>query len=221
MPYPFFRRRNFSKWRRPFQPKGWIGALLGIGLAVVLIAGISARLHPVMVSMALAKVSNEATKVLDGAISERLSVEGTTYQELITLEKDDQGRITALTSNIVALNHLRTELLSTVVQAIDGLSRQELSIPAGNLTGISFLSGRGMTLPVEVVSVGTAHAEFENVFSAAGINQTRHQIMLDLRVTVDVLLPGETVRTEVPAQVCVAETVIVGEVPGTYLQMGA
>ena len=196
-------------------------ALLGIGLATALITGISAQLHPVMVSMAVAKVSNETTQVLDGALSEKLSGEGTAYQDLITLEKDEQGRIIALTSNMVALNHLRTEVLSTVVRAVDGLSRQELSIPAGNLTGISFLSGRGISLPVKVVSVGKVHAEFKNAFSAAGINQTRHQIMLDLRVTLDILLPGETVQAEVPAQICVAETVIVGEVPGTYLQMDA
>ena len=197
-----------------------MGVVLGVGLAVMLIGTVSARLHPVMVSMAVAKVSNEMTQVLDGAILDRLSIEGTTYQDLITLEKDSQGRIIALTSNMASLNHLRSELLSTVVEAIDGLSRERLSIPAGNLTGISFLSGRGISLPLEVVSVGTVHANFQNLFSAAGINQTRHQIMLDLQVTVDILLPGETVRTEIPAQVCVAETVIVGEVPETYLQMG-
>ena len=77
-----------------------------------------------------------------------------------------------------------------------------------------------MELPVEVVAVGTAHAEFESSLSDAGINQTRHQILLDVTVAVEILLPGSTLNTEIGAQIPVAETVIVGAVPDTVLQWG-
>ena len=196
-------------------------SFLGIGLALALIATLDAQLRPVLDAMATAKVQNAVTQTLDGAIADEIAQRGITYGDIITMEKDGTGRITALTSNMGVLNGLRTGILGTVIQAVDALDTKQLSIPAGNLTGIDFLSGRGLSLPVEVVSVGSAHAEFENQFSDAGINQTRHQILLDVTVSVDILLPGGTLRRDVSAQVPVAETIIVGSVPDTYLQLGA
>lgn len=197
-----------------------ISGLLGIALALALIAALDAQLRPVLDAMATAKVQNAVTQTLDGAIADEIAQRDIIYSDIITMEKDGTGRITALTSNMGVLNGLRTGILGSVIQAIDTLDTKQLAIPAGNLTGIDFLSGRGLSLPVDVVSVGSAHAEFVNQFSDAGINQTRHQILLDVTVTVDILLPGGTLRRDVSAQVPVAETVIVGSVPDTYLQLG-
>lgn len=191
-----------------------------MGLALLLIGYLEAQMGPVLNAMATARVKNAVTTVLDEAIADQVADSELTYGDLITIEKDGTGRITALTSNMSELNRLRSGILTTVVTAVDNMDSSQLSIPVGNLSGINFLSGRGFQLPVEVVSAGSAHAEFENRFSDAGINQTRHQIFLDVAVTVDILLPGDTLRTDVNAQVPVAETVIVGAVPDTYLQMG-
>lgn len=198
-----------------------MAGLAGIGLALALIGYLEVQLWPVLDVMATAKVKNAVTQTLDGTIADQITARGLTYGDFIIIEKDSGGRVTALTSNMAALNELRTSILGESVAAVDGLDRTELSIPVGNLSGISFLSGRGFELPVEVVAVGSAHAEFENQFSDAGINQTRHQIMLSVTVTVDILLPGNTLRTDVSAQVPVAETVIVGTVPDTYLELGS
>ena len=191
-----------------------------MSLALLLIGYLEIRLHPILNAMATAKVTNTVTQTLDGAIANEISSVGITYGDLISMEKDSTGRVTALTSNMAELNRLRTSILSAVVTAVDTLDQEQLAIPVGNLTGINFLSGRGISLPVEGVAVGSAHAEFHNQFDYAGINQTRHQILLDVSVAVDILLPGDTLRTEVTAQVPVAETVIVGAVPDTYLQLG-
>ena len=55
-----------------------------------------------------------------------------------------------------------------------------------------------------------------NAFSAAGINQTRHQILLSVDVYTSILRPGFTASTKVSNEIAVAETVIVGSVPETY-----
>ena len=106
--------------------------------------------------MATAKVTNTVTQTLDGAIANEISSVGITYGDLISMEKDSTGRVTALTSNMAELNRLRTSILSAVVTAVDTLDQEQLAIPVGNLTGINFLSGRGISLPVEVVAVGSA-----------------------------------------------------------------
>lgn len=219
--YAWVRRLSRRRPRRSGKRKGLLGsAILGIGLALLFIWAVDLRLRPILEAAARAKVSNVVTRTLDGAISDYVAEQGLGYRDLIRMETDENGRITALVSDMAALNALRTGILGIAVEAVDSLDRAELTIPAGNLTGINLLSGKGVELPVEVVAVGTAHAEFESSLSDAGINQTRHQILLDVSVAVDILLPGDTLRTEVTAQVPVAETVIVGAVPDTYLQLG-
>ena len=58
-----------------------------------------------------------------------------------------------------------------------------------------------------------------NVFTSSGINQTLHQVMLNVQVECTLLIPGGTVDTVVEAQVCAAETLLVGQVPDTYLEL--
>lgn len=217
------------RMRRPFRRRpdrtarkrhGFLlSAALGIGLALLFIWTVDRQLQPMMEAAAQAKATNVVTVALDGAISEYINQHKMGYGDFVRMEKDESGQITALTSDMTALNGLRTGILTVAVETVDSLDRAQLSIPAGNLTGLHFLSGKGVSLPVDVVAVGFAHAEFENAFSDAGINQTRHQILLDVTVTIDILLPGEILRTEVMAQVPVAETVIVGAVPETFLQL--
>ena len=86
----------------------------------------------------------------------------------------------------------------------------------GTLTGSPLLAGRGPKLTVKMETMGTAAAAFRDKFTAAGINQTKHQILLDVDVYVTILLPGITTYTKVSNEVSVAETVIVGSVPQTY-----
>ena len=69
---------------------------------------------------------------------------------------------------------------------------------------------------MRVLSVGTPSAAFENTLTDAGINQTKHQIVLHVEVVVSILMPGYTTSTTVESSLAVAETVIVGSVPETY-----
>ena len=117
---------------------------------------------------------------------------------------------------MAAFNHLQAEILDTILTRIDQVSTRELSIPVGTLTGSSLLAGRGPRITVRMESVGSSEANFHNEFVSAGINQTKHQIILTVDVYVSILLPGFTTATKVTNSFIVAETVIVGEVPDTY-----
>ena len=86
----------------------------------------------------------------------------------------------------------------------------------GTLTGSTLLAGRGPCVRVRMQAVGSTDASLRNAFSAAGINQTRHQILLSVDVYTSILLPGFTASTKVSNEIAVAETVIVGSVPETY-----
>lgn len=190
---------------------------VGIGLALTLIVQLNERIRPVLLELALAQTTNEITAVIDRAVSEQ-AVE---YTELVTLERSEAGEIIALSSNMARSNALRAQLLEATLDALRGLETREMEIPLGTLLGWELLSGRGPTIKVKILYTGTASAEMENQFSSAGINQTRHQILFRLNAQVCVLLPGRQVSETVSASVCAAETVIVGKVPETYLQINS
>ena len=113
-------------------------------------------------------------------------------------------------------NRLQSSILHQVLEEIAQMDTRELSIPLGSLTGSALLAGRGPRISVRMQSVGSSTAYLSNEFSSAGINQTRHQIILNVDVYVSILLPGFSTATKVSNAFTVAETVLVGTVPDSY-----
>ena len=192
-------------------------------LALVLTAGIltalglaAGQMKPLLTSLATTRVSNAVTTVVTDAVNEAIASGELGYENLVNFEKDNDGRITAVRSNMAAFNLLQSHILATVLDRIDQVSAKDLSIPIGSLTGSALLSGRGPRITVRMESVGSSQASFQNAFTSAGINQTKHQIILTIDVYVSILLPGFTTATKVSNSFVVAETVIVGSVPDSY-----
>ena len=171
--------------------------LLALTVAVVL------HMKPVVVDLATARTSNAVNRIVVAAVND-------------AVDKDAEGHVTALRSNMAAFNRLQASIADDILQRMAEVSSTDLAIPIGTLTGSPLLAGRGPCLRVRMQSVGTATARFDNQFSSAGINQTRHRIILDVDVHVSILLPGLTTYTKVSNEISVAETVIVGGVPETY-----
>ena len=194
-----------------------LAAVLGIGLALLVIRMVDAALRPAVTTLASVEVEQNVTAIVNEAVTATMADQGTAYTELVSVERDGAGRVSLLAVNSVKLNHLRALILQRVLEQVEGLDAQELGVPLGALTGFSTASDWGPVLPVGVLTAAVPRAEFSNHFIAQGINQTLHQILLDVTVEVTLLIPGGPVDTSVSTQVCVAETLLVGEVPETYL----
>ena len=211
-------RPGFFYYRRRLDRRVLIRAL-ALLLAVSLLAltlTATARMRPLLESLATTRVSNTVNRIISEAVNEAIQNGDISYERLISLEKDNEGKITAVHSNMAAFNRLQSQILDIILAKIDQVSARELSIPIGTLTGSALLAGRGPRIRVRMESVGSSTARFNNQFESAGINQTKHQIILEVEVSVAILLPGFTTATKVSTAVTVAETVIVGAVPDTY-----
>lgn len=209
---------GFFYYRRRMTRRTLLGVLSFSTLAVVLAVMVFAtiQMRPILVSLATTRVSNMVNRIVSEAVDEAIDGGNITYSDLITFEKDSEGRIAAIYSNMAAFNRLQSNILDIILARIDQVSARELSIPVGSLTGSVLLAGRGPRISVRMESVGSSSANFENEFTSAGINQTKHQIVLNIDVAVSILLPGFSTATTVSNAVTVAETVIVGSVPDTY-----
>ena len=209
---------GFFYYRRRMDRQALARLLLFVGMTLVLATAVyaTAQLRPLLESMATTRVNNTVNRIVFEAVNEAIESGEITYDQLISFEKDNDGKITAVHSNMAACNRLQVEILDIILARIDQVSARELSIPVGSLTGSALLAGRGPRIKVRMESVGSSSARFENEFTSAGINQTNHRIVLHIDVSVAILLPGFTTATQVSNAVTVAETVIVGTVPDTY-----
>ncbi len=135
---------------------------------------------------------------------------------LVELERDGQGNIAAVRADVVAVNSLAAEVLSRTVQETEE-EKLTVEIPVTNLLGSALLMNRGPSIPVHVTMLSSSTAGFRSELTGAGINQTRHQIFLELDVQLSFLLPWRDMDTSVHTEILVSETVIVGQVPGSYM----
>ena len=210
--------------RRNIRRGGGRGSLTALILLIVvaafLIAAIpvSKFLKNIAGQMALSDATDKITATINDKINEKMSQGQYDYDYFVSLQKDAQGNITAISANMTRINTLSSEMLQQVIAATNN-GEMDLSIPVGNLLGSNLLLGRGPHIPVNVIMLTSSFADFRNELSSAGINQIKHQIILEVRVQIDVLMPWEVQSTEVLSEVLIAETIIVGKVPNTYLTL--
>lgn len=215
------RRRKPTDWAWrelfwEFHP-AVLTLMVAVLVSGVLIRGLETRLRPVLLTVAQVQTKNAVTVVLEEAIMAELERQALGYDDLVTVERAQDGTITAITTNMAAMNRLRSTLVDALLPTVEEIDEEAIAIPLGSLVESEILWGRGPTIKVQAFTVGTVTAEFESEFTSAGVNQTLHKIWLALCVPTTVLLPGTQMEIAVDTRLCVAETVIVGKVP-SYIQ---
>ena len=194
----------------------WIWILLTLAGAVFML--LRGQYHDVAASLARTQVINVTSDLINDAIDRQIEEGAIAYDRMVYFEKDLEGRITALKTNMGLVNRLKTDTLNRINDEILALDSDHIGIPVGSLILPEFLAGKGPRINIRVLSIRNSEADFESRFSEAGINQTLHQLTLRISVDVAVLVLGKTEQFTVASEVVVAETVIVGTVPDTYLQ---
>lgn len=178
------------------------------------------RYQDVIRDLARTQVMNTTSDLTNDAIAKQMADGVIQYDRIVYFEKDLEGRITALKTNMSEINRLKTDILNIINDEILALDTSDIGIPLGSLILPELLSGKGPAVPLHILSIRNSDAVFSSAFSQAGINQTLHQITMEVSVDVAVLVLARTENFTVNSEVVVAETVIVGDVPQTYLQTG-
>lgn len=198
-----------------------IALVLFIVLSVSLFTVLRSRFTAVVRDLAVTQAKNLTSDLINDAISEQITSDVIQYDRIIYFEKDLQGRITALKTNMSEVNRLKTDILNLINSEILALDTNDIGVPFGSIFLPELFSGKGPLLPVQVLSISNSDAEFQSHFSEAGINQTMHQLTMSVSVDVTILVLSKTESFHVSSQVVVAETIIVGAVPETFLSTGS
>ena len=193
--------------------------LVAAGVMLCAVRVTERALRPMLAAAARYQVRSQVTAAVEQWAARDLQERGVDYSDFVTITRNEAGEITALSADMARLNLLRAELSAHLLERLED-SQLELTVPVGSLLPFEPTWARGPELHLRALALGTASAEFESEFTSAGINQTRHRLWLELSVPVTVLLPGGGEELTVDSRLCVAETVIVGQVPQTWFQTG-
>ena len=207
--------------RRTGKGRGFskgILVLASLVMAVVLGGMIEGQIRPIARSIAEGKIRQEATRFLDQALSQQAVWEGAQGQ-LVQIQRDETGRVTDLQTDMALLNRIRAGITQATAKAAEEFSGQQLTIPLGTLTGSQLLTGRGPRIPFVLQQAGDVTTQVYHTFEEAGINQTRYQVMLQVTVQFFVPMAGEPLNVQVSSSVCLAEAVIVGDVPQAFTRV--
>ncbi len=186
-------------------------------LFILLVAGLVAltdiRIRPMLKTYGINQATTTATKAMNDAVQRVLDEMNLRYDDLASVTKDEDGNILSVSTNTANMNRLKAAVGDAVLQELEKQDVQTVKIPIGSILSGGLLTGRGPEISVKVPMNSTVQTSFDNSFEGAGINQTCHEIMLDVKVTVYAMLPGEDTAVEVETGFTAAETILVGEVP--------
>lgn len=195
----------------------WVLGMLTVMLLLFWLFNV--KLLPVMQSLALNQAKVEAVNAMNNAVGLVLAEDKLSFSDLVTLEKNDSGAVTAIRSDSYAMNKLKYDIIRESEKQLQALQSSQMAIPFGTVLGGPVFTNRGPRFNARVSPYGNVNAEFQSVFSSAGINQTRLQIKLDMTTNISVIIASFASGTKVTSSFVISETVVVGNVPNTYMTL--
>lgn len=202
--------RRWRRYGRGYRIR-WKAVLI-IALFLGIIILLDGQLRPIIKSIATNEARIKSVDTINDAVLNELRENKVSYNDLVTVERNQSGEVLAITTNMVQMNELKATVIHSVQEQL-GDGHKDIGVPLGTLLGNDFLHGRGPKVPLRVTLAGNVNADFKSSFESAGINQTKHQIYLNIHTSVYSFIPGFDTTTEVETNIPVAETIIVGEVP--------
>jgi sporulation protein YunB len=208
------RRRRALRKRSRLRP--WLCLAACLAAVWLLLVWADARLRPQLYALAaMQAMAGEEHALNDAVLS---AIENDRYASLVTVEQNDSGRVTSVRTDAVGINLLKGRVCEAA-SAVLASHSQVVCIPAGSLTGLDILAGRGPSIRVPVRTSGFANADVESAFEGAGVNQTVHRLLLRVHASVCLSMAKTQQTKSLSYEICIAETVIVGEVPALYANM--
>lgn len=173
--------------------------------------------EPIFAAMCEEKVKSIATIITNQQST--IVMNKYQYDELYTIEKDSNGNIVIIRSNVVPINNMISDLTENIQNEFDKIKSPEISVALGSFSGVYFLSGTGPEIPIDVSVTGTVDTEIKSEFIAQGINQTLHRVYVNFDCNMKIVTLLKNYSQNVKNQVIIAEHVIVGNIPDSYYNL--
>lgn len=212
----------YSRWRIKFPKLRELNSVKAILLIMFFSILVSIGLflksaYPVFKASCETAASSKGNKIINDEVYKVM--QNYTYNDLITIDKDINGKISLIEANSVAINKITSQINSNIQKEFDKIPRITVFINMGAVSGISALKNVEPKFEVELESAGNIQSMVRTEFKSVGINQTHHKIYLDIDARVGILTPFSAFGKDINTDVLISEAIIVGEVPETYYNL--
>lgn len=162
---------------------------------------------------------NAASAAATAGIENSLDTDKVRYADLIKFGRDQSGNIVSVTTDAYYLNKIGNNIGDEIDKHINKMKSYIIKIPFSVLFSEQLINGRGPKMPLVFVMTGITTTDFENEFTAAGVNQTHHRIMMSITVNTYVIHSGNVTVVPYKTNVCIAESIVVGITPQTFAEI--
>ncbi len=203
-----FLRMNVPRW-----------ALIVLFTVVVVYIVVEINIKPVIIALAETKVRSVAVTAMNNTVLETLGKDDIKYSDLMEVKYDEYGNVSMIQANTISINKIASNVAKATQSRLEEISEMGVNVPLGSVLGGQLFAGKGPSIHITVIAAGSVDTEFISEFTSAGINQTRHRIILKLTTTMAVVAPVGSSNIKAVTQVAVAESIIVGDVPDSYVNV--
>nr|WP_232192553.1 MULTISPECIES: sporulation protein YunB [Thermoanaerobacter] len=176
------------------------------------------RLKPAIIAVSETLAKETAVNTINDAINEK-ALKGIEYKDLIYVRTDNNGKVSMLQANTIEMNLLASKITKEVKENLNNLGPLYAKIPLGSVFSTDLFANAGPRIKVGLLPVGAVDVDFSSQFEPAGINQTRHRIYLDIQTTIRIIAPLASEKIIVTLHMPIAESIIVGDVPSSYVDV--
>ena len=177
------------------------------------------RILPTVLDIAEITMKAEAIKVINEETM-RIYEENFNYDDIMKIEKDSEGNITMIRSDTIKQNKLTAEVVLACNEKLQNLGELGAKVPLGYMTNNAFFYRMGPKINVKMEQIGNLNTSYDSTFESAGINQVRHKIYLNIDVKMRLVVPLASKDVELSCEIPVSETIIVGKIPDTAINIG-
>jgi len=178
---------------------------------------LSVKMDKALSDFAQTTGTNKICEIINSCILETTEKESAEYNSICKIHRDSAGKITAISIDPEKVNRLKGKTVSSIITSLKTEAQEAFFIPLGTLLGSRFFSAEGPEIKIHVIPLGAVASEIKQQFESVGINQTLHSLYLEVRISVKLASPFSTSSIDVSTNVCIAQTVIVGDIPFAYL----
>lgn len=208
------RARKLKRKTKRFLFKAVVMVLLVFYGLVIL----EQQIRPVMMTMAQYECQQLCVNAMNQAVADALTMQPDHLQNLYQVNTDASGKITSVVANPLAINTLKAELTNQVSQRLAALGANAVSIPFGTLLGWQVVAGRGPDLRLRIIQEAYVDSDIHSSLQNSGINQTELLVFITFQVKMGVILSGYTAEVDVQDEICIAQALVVGDVPEFFVQ---
>ncbi len=175
-------------------------------------------IKPNIESIAEVKMKSVITQIINESIQEEFISEFD-FNNLINIVKDNEGNIVYVEANAISMNRLASDLVNATQSRFNDMKPIVMNVSMGSMIGSTVLSQMGPNLTFKIKPIGMSKVSFDTVFESAGINQTKYKVFLNFDSQAKVIVPFTLNIVEVNNTILIAEAIIVGRVPQSYVNV--